>query len=515
MKHLLRFTGCLLLGFAIALSTASANSWGLTGELFEAVSAVDTWDDYTTLCKQAGNFAVMYSRHQNVLMIVHDGVLSAYPLAVYQPDAMLGSTVTLTQTETGFTLSYGDTEWYTFVLLGDTYALQTAVIGDFRLDAEPTGSDTAAYGLYTATVGTESAVLQQSITIDAFNITLLAHSLDEVRNHNLMRTALYSHYDCLNWSTYMDMPELGYRSNVGTGTEPVYAAPYGASAWRAAGGKAAVGLKGDLWVIRTFRDGNGDCYACIRYNINSYTQRIGYIRSSVLGITCDDTQSVTGLSCVDVQATKDTYLTEDPDVSQTVCFTVPQGRQFACLGIYNASYAYVTAEVRDGEFVDGGAIVWGFVPLNALTLDPNDDFRSAVQTDIMELLAGAWTFDAGGSMAEEHLILNADGTYLCGYEGHVMSADDPATHGTWKVTKYNSNWNLYWADVQYELTLIRADGVTNVKGLLIDSDDEFSLLTDEGSGGYVRVDPATFLDITTPAQNGQAYVDTSSEFIIG
>ncbi|HPF87514.1 MAG TPA: hypothetical protein PK537_05615, partial [Candidatus Limiplasma sp.] len=115
MKHLLRFTGCLLLGFAIALSTASANSWGLTGELFEAVSAVDTWDDYTTLCKQAGNFAVMYSRHQNVLMIVHDGVLSAYPLAVYQPDAMLGSTVTLTQTETGFTLSYGDTEWYTFV----------------------------------------------------------------------------------------------------------------------------------------------------------------------------------------------------------------------------------------------------------------------------------------------------------------------------------------------------------------------------------------------------------------
>lgn len=491
MKRVWELILCLGLLFAL-VPAALANSWGLTGDLFKAVSAVDTWNRYSTLCKQAGDFAVMQSERQNVLMVLNDGELSAYPRAVYQPGNLPASAVTLTQTENGFTLAYGDTEQYTFVLLGGAYALQSAVIEDFRLDAITTDGDTATIGRYTATEGTESAVLQQRITLNAFNITLLPRSLDEVRSLNLLRAALYSGYDCLGWDTYMDMPDFGYRTNAGTGTEPVYSAPCGDSAWRAANSKAAVGLRGDLWVIRTFSDGNGDAYTCIRYNINSYTQRIGYIRSSVLGISGDEAQSVTdAFLYVDVQATKDTYLTDDPDVSQTACFTVPQGQQFACLGIYNSAYAYVTAEVRDGKFVDGGAVVYGFVPLNALTLDPNDDFRTAVQTDVMEALAGAWKFDAGGTMADEQLILYADGTYLCGSDGQVLSADDPSTHGTWKVTKYNPNWNLYWQDVPYELTLTCDNGTANVKGLLL-TDDGFSLINNEGGGGYVRADPATF-----------------------
>jgi len=516
MKRFLIFAGCILLAWFIMVSGASANSWGLTGDLFKAVSSVDTWDDYTTLCRQAGNAAVMQSPHQNLLMVVNGGELTVYPRAVYQPDAAPGSAVSLTQTADGFTLSYGDAERYTFALVNGAYALQSAVIGDFRLDAEPMSADAITFERYTASDETGSAILQQSIPLHAFNITLLPHSLDEVRNHNLIRTALYSGYDCLGWVTYMDMPDLNRRSNVGTGTEPVYAAPYGASAWRAANGKAAVGLKGELWVMGACSDGNGTSYTCIRYNINTYTQRIGYIRSAALGITGSNAPSAADTFLyIDVQATRDTWLTDDPDVSQAVRFTVPQGQQFACLGIYNDSYAYVAAEVRDGKFVDGGAIVWGFVPLNALTLDPNDSFRSAVQTDVMEALTGAWQFSAGGSMADEHLILHADGTYLCGYEGQALSADDPSTHGTWKVTKYNPNWNLYWADVQYELTLIRDNGTANVKGLLINSDDEFSLIDHEGSGGYERVDPATFLEITTPAQNGQVQIDDFFESDIG
>ena len=49
----------LLAGSFLLCETASANSWGLKGELLDLVSDTDRWNDYTTLGKQAETAAVM------------------------------------------------------------------------------------------------------------------------------------------------------------------------------------------------------------------------------------------------------------------------------------------------------------------------------------------------------------------------------------------------------------------------------------------------------------------------
>ncbi|MGN0747316.1 MAG: hypothetical protein ACI4ML_11615, partial [Aristaeellaceae bacterium] len=89
-------------------------------------------------------------------------------------------------------------------------------------------------------------------------------------------------------------------------------------------------------------------------------------------------------------------------------------------------------------------------------------------------------YDAGGSMAADYLTLYADGTWL-GQNGAEI------IHGFWYVTDYNPNWNLYWNDPPYEITLMNDDGTVNVKGLSLNIDG-FSLTNWEGGGGYVRVE---------------------------
>ena len=74
----------ILLIFAFSIS-ANANSWGLRGDLLDKVSDVNTWNDYSTICKQAGDAAVMGSRYHNALMLVEDGKLKVYTTAVHQP----------------------------------------------------------------------------------------------------------------------------------------------------------------------------------------------------------------------------------------------------------------------------------------------------------------------------------------------------------------------------------------------------------------------------------------------
>ena len=60
---------CMLLVIVFACP-ASANSWGLKGKLLDAVSDVDTWNDYTSLDSQVGDAAVMHSRYHNTLMLI-------------------------------------------------------------------------------------------------------------------------------------------------------------------------------------------------------------------------------------------------------------------------------------------------------------------------------------------------------------------------------------------------------------------------------------------------------------
>ena len=63
---------------------ASANSWGLSGNLYRAVEQSKAWEDYTILSNQEGPFAVMQSRYHHALFFVDDqGILHVYTTAVY------------------------------------------------------------------------------------------------------------------------------------------------------------------------------------------------------------------------------------------------------------------------------------------------------------------------------------------------------------------------------------------------------------------------------------------------
>lgn len=472
----------LLLGISLVLSTlapcALANSWGLSGELYKAVSAVDTWDEYSAICKQAGDMAVMGSRYHNVLMqwdsAARNG-LRLHTKAVYQPGDERARKVKIVKQADRLTLSYGADEQYVFQRIDGVWELAEAVVGAFRVSG-------AAYE-YMTTDGSQSSIWNLRVTLRDFNIQLFPHSVAEVRQLNHMCAALDSGAHCLGY--WEDNKEQGtYMAGMGSDTVPVYSSPFGASAWRAANGKAAVSLKGELWRLKTVKDDDGRQWACVCYDVSPRTQRIGYIQTSALAQDAAEPGTIDDCIRVHVRATRNTYLTDDPNVSQYPQFNVPQGTLLECIGMYNDDYAYVTAEVRDGRFVDGGAIIYGFVPLRDLTVNTSTDEHIPLP-DVMAQLAGTWVFEAGGSMAEDLLRLNADGSYQGSYSYLATSDDDMDTRGTWYVTAYSPRQNLYWNDPPYEITLLSDNGHANVKGLTFD-ESTMSLTYWEGGGGYRR-----------------------------
>jgi hypothetical protein len=485
-KHLLALSLSLIL-LAMLPWYAMANQWGISGELYTAVSdAGDTWDAYSVMEQASGTLAIMKSKYHHVLMCLMDDGLHTYTKAVYQPGET-DAEVALEAAGDGFTLSYGTDETYSFCPAEEGYMLEQARVGDLIL----TGcrdEETGDIYRYEAVQGSESATWYASQHLGEFNIALFPRSVAEIRRLNLLGGALASG-DSLFPRLDGDTPALRRFSGVGAGTEAVYSAPYEESAWRAADGKAAVGLAGELWYLRSYYDTlTGKAYACIRYAVSQRTHRIGYIRGTTLDPDADtawaETDSVWApydqLLSVPLRAVSDTYLTDDPDVSQYPQFAVPAGTLFDCMALYGESYAYVGAEVRDGQFVDGGAIVWGFVPLRAL--EPL--FAQEAPQSIRDSLVGTWSISAGGSMIPDPITFYANGTY-----------QTPYGQGTWIVRVYNPGCNLYWNNPPYELWLTDTDtGMVTVRGLSFQQGG-FSLSNSEGSGGY---EPTTEL----PGSNG-------------
>ena len=461
MKRMM--TLVLAAALCLLVHPAMANSWGLSGALLSAVASTDDWNDYHAIGGQVGDAAVLHSRYHNVLAIVLEGELALFPTAVYQPQDGRDSSLRLSGSGESLTISYGD-EQYVFEKEGTAYRLQSAVIGDFRL--------VLSWNQYLASEGSQSAILQQDVTLDSFNIRLFPRSLEEIRHLNFMHAALDSGEAVCGW---WQTGEAGRRyEGVGRGTAAVYSAPFGENAWRAANGKAAVGLEGTFWGMHTVR-GDGQDYACIRYDISNRTQRIGFVLQSALGQTEEACPEWTEKYVqVPVRARETTYLTDDPQVSQYAQFVVPEGTEMTCLALYAQEYAFVAADA----LVDDGSILWGFVPLRALEL-ASEDVRQAVRHDVMAQMDGTWRLTAGGSMAAEELTLRADGTYV--------TYGEAPEEGVWYVTDYLAQWNLYWNDPPYELYLCGDDGSVNVRGLTL-QEDGWSLSNWEGGGGWSRID---------------------------
>ena len=508
MKKRFIFVLAVILSVVLLASTASANSWNLKGKLLQAMIKTHEWDDYILLGNQADPFAVMKARYHHALFFV-DALdrLHVYTAAVYQPDDKREAP-SLMMMDQDLYLSYGADEQYVFRLWTEEgeYLLYSATIGDFQLLANWEDEEVGASS-YWANEKDSTALWWARVRLSDFNIQLLPHSIEEVRNMNLMQAQLASSLQCLGFVTgsgdMFSVDQPGELLKVGKkGTAAVYSAPYGQSAWRAGKGKAAVGLNGEIWLLSRYRNQEDQSYACIRYNVSERTQRIGYVLCKDLGLPeitdWQPDEPLTGFAHVDVEAIADTWLTDDPDVSQFAQFRVPKGTQFSCMGLYNDYYAYVSAEVKKDRFTDGGAIIWGFVPIR--DLKPMEQEK---QPEAMNRLVGSWMVYAGGSMADDFLVFKSDGTFTAGTwdweldtPERIENAADAS--GTWYVTKYNPSMNLYWNKPPYQLTLIYNNGLVIIHGL--DFDDEgFSLTDAEGGGGYV---PAAEEDVRLEEEHG-------------
>ena len=136
---------------------------------------------------------------------------------------------------------------------------------------------------------------------------------------------------------------------------PVYSAP-GDGSVRFADGKASVDLRSPFTLLGFTPDGE---WALISYEVSAQASRIGYINGKLLdGIA---QQSTLSLASLPASVTQDTYLTDDPDVSQTARMQLKAGDSVTLLALYGPWYAYVDT------MLDGQA-VRGFVPRAHLTV---------------------------------------------------------------------------------------------------------------------------------------------------
>lgn len=481
MKRAGLFAAVLCAVSLIAAVPVSANSWGLKGALYRAVASTHTWDDYSVVGGQGENFALMGARYHNALFYAEDHAhLQVYHTAVWQPEDHVRQSIQ--QTDDGLILSAGS-ERYTFRREEGRYALVEAKMDGATVFTERS-EDYGGSDVYWFSDGNRRVFYRATpLWLEDFNIRLFPRTVDDVLAVNHMRAALESGMNCLE---YRD--SWRRESHVGEKTAPVYSAPFGESAWRAAKGKAAVGLKGELFTLRGYTNGDGEAWTCVMYDVSERTSRIGWVKNTLLGDAAlgeplDETW--VRMLNVDVRAARDTFLTDDPFVSQFAQLSVPKGTTFQCMGMLGNDWAYVSAEVSaKNTFTDGGAIVWGFVPLRDLIL-----MEDEIQYDVMQRLEGAWYMTAGGNMAEDVLILHADGTYESGYTVYREDGGEAGVAltytGTWYVTRYNNFQNKYWYPAEYEITLLLDNGRANVKALSL-HENGFSLMNAEGGGGYER-----------------------------
>ena len=469
MKRSLAFMLALLLLPAAAL----ANSWGLKGDLLTAVAADSTWNDYTSM-DQVGNVAAMTSRYHNALMLVTDknAPLRVYTRALWQPDDKQGN-ATLTSVTNGFALSYRKTgDSFRFRRTEDRYVLTGAGLGE--LTYTQCTDDPHFYDVTNSTHTGRWYGGHNGLSLDRFSIRLMPRTWEELLRLKTMLSALDSGRDVLGWWEDEATPGRLYTPGK-KGTVPVYGAP-STRAWRAGKGKASVSLKGDIYVLREWHV-SGETWLHIRYEVSQRTHRFGFIRASELpGYIPVGSDAYRAIS-IPVRTAVDTWLTDDPLVSQFPQANIPAGTEMTCIGVFDDMYALVQATIDSKE-------AWLFAPLKDLT-----PVAGTVLTDVMAQLDGCWEYWAGGSMASDYLLLNADGTFC--------DPSWPADGGTWIVTAYDPAQGKYWNDPPYEIALLYHDGRVNVRGLTINEPedtgdgvlrDSFSLTNGEGGGGYVRID---------------------------
>lgn len=409
-KILLMAFGCLFLFTCLA----SANEWGLYGGAYDIVSEDDRYEGYTAIADNGNTFltdfghvnqVIMKNRYDAFLLSVSrvDKVWQADTVnhtAVYQPGDARGEFPNAPRLEhlpDGFKLSYGETENYTFLWNGEDY-----VLADVRYEADGRYTDcfiSVKDGLEFWQSNPSDVFLPvgdgmwyTTITLDEFNITQMPRTLAEVRQLTMVSNAL------------MDAPVLtptGSWEAVKDGAMlAVYSAPDAAS-YRSADGKASVSLGGDITIYGTVGD-----WTLIGYEVSPRTSRIGYVQKS-LG------EEPLAFVEVPLRAAAETFLTDDPFVSQYAQVKIPEGAALTGLSQCGEYYAYV--EYQADKLYRGFVPMKDLIPVYDRALSAGDDLLTAdVRWDVMDALCGKWFPENWATVdirERPELILFSNGSY--------------------------------------------------------------------------------------------------------
>ena len=408
MKKLLTLTlGCLL--FCTLTTSALANGWGLRGGVYDIVSDDDRYESYTAIADNgndvlAGGFhanqAILQNRYDALLISAsRDGKVwtadHVNHTAVYQPGDKRGeypNTPVLEHIGYGFKLSYGENESYIFAcedgqyILHDVRYRQNEMYTDcfVRQDGWLEFWESNPGGAFLP-VG--DARWEATITLDEFNIAQMPRSMAEVRQLSMVSNALMDAPPLEiadTWSGAKDSAKLA-----------VYSAPDAAS-YRSAEGKASVSLGGEIRIY-----GTQDGWTLIGYEVSPRTSRIGYVQQE-LG------EEPLAFANVPLTAAADTFLTDDPFVSQFAQADIPKGAALTGLAKCGEYYAYVEYQADK--------LYRGFVPLKDLittydrALSTGTDLpTAAVRWDVMDALCGKW--EHSDDEGDGRMILFSDGTY--------------------------------------------------------------------------------------------------------
>lgn len=467
----LRILLILCLTLAVTLPAASANSWNLSGQLLAMVEQTHDYDDYYAMVsdynrKAATTHTILTSRYHNQLVAVDevkdgwkDAIFST--TAVYQPSEQSTSgKPKLTRIKNGFELAYPKVkELYRFEYISNdwgemAYTLMYAKMGSVEIERKESYR-------YLVTQGTDSAMWAVEVTLGSFNIhNMPKRGVEDVRRFNEANEGL-QYFACL-------YPEVVSGQKSGKKSYAVYSAP-DTSSYRAAKGKASVSTGDDYNLYLTVGG-----WSLIEYRVSLRTSRFGWAQ---LGNHGDETTE--DLVRVPMLTAYDTYLTDDPNVSEYHQAELPAGTKLTALSHPNGwAYIYVEATVD-------GKITRGFVPQRDVVFDdvelPDEEAK----------LVGSWQMEAGGEFWDNYLRLDADGKFY----GSDCDGAQPY-HGTWSVVQTPADSNLYWRGDIPTIVFRCVNGTVYRYGVGVSESADYevtegdycrsmSLITCEGGTGYV------------------------------
>ena len=273
--------------------------------------------------------------------------------------------------------------------------------------------------------------------------------------------------------------------DAGASTVPVYSAPSESSV-RFAKGKASVNLREPAKFYGLTRDGN---WALIEYEVSDRTSRFGYVKRSDLPSSVTWKYNISSID-VPVTVTQDTFLTDDPNVSQYQQMTLNAGSSVRLLGKYREWYAYV-------ETTLDGKTVRGFVPRACLRWPmPTEEAPEAAAR-----LVGEWESGGGSETLGSYVTFSADGTVTeCGLplaEWEALPANERAeyscvTYPCYQVYKATERERA-WSDSDYMLVYKNEMGYVvflEALGFYTEEDgrEAFSIAYWENIDGYTRYD---------------------------